>query len=97
MGKVFSSKEKLLKVKKIFSPAPMVSFRSSRKASSYLVRAKLFPLDRFIGSSRCAKKCCEVYVNNSKMDTFTSTVTGETYKLNHELNFDDKCLIYQLT
>ena len=97
MGKVFSFKEKLFKVKKIFSPAPMVSFRSSRKARSYLVRAKLFPLDRFIGSSRCAKKCCDVCVNNSRMDTFTSTITGETYKVNHKFNCDDKYLIYQLT
>ena len=31
-------------VKKVFSPAPMVSFKSARKLSSYLVRAKLYPL-----------------------------------------------------
>ena len=30
--------------KKVFLPRPMVSFRSSRKISSYLVRAKLYPL-----------------------------------------------------
>ena len=29
---------------------PMVSFRSARKISSYLVRAKLYPLERFVGS-----------------------------------------------
>ena len=31
-------------VKKVFSPAPIVSFKSARKLSSYLVRAKLYPL-----------------------------------------------------
>ena len=31
-------------VKKLFSPEPMVSFHSARKLSSYLVRAKLYPL-----------------------------------------------------
>ena len=31
-------------LKYLFTPGPMVSFRSSRKISSYLVRAKLYPL-----------------------------------------------------
>ena len=37
-------------VKKVFTPKPMVSFRSARKLSSYLVRAKLYPLERKVGS-----------------------------------------------
>ena len=32
--------------KKLFSPRTMVSFRSPRKIISYLVRAKLYPLER---------------------------------------------------
>ena len=31
-------------VKRVFTPKPMVSFRSSHKISSYLVRAKLYPI-----------------------------------------------------
>ena len=42
--------------KKVFSPPPMVSFRSRRKISSYLVRAKLYRLDRVVGSTKCGKK-----------------------------------------
>ena len=42
--------------KKVFSPRPMVSFRSSRKISSYLVRAKLYPLDRVVGLTKSGKK-----------------------------------------
>ena len=30
-------------VKKAFRPKPMISYRSSRKISSYLIRAKLYP------------------------------------------------------
>ena len=66
----------------------MVSFKSPRKISSYLVRAKLYALDRVIGSTKCAK-----YVTN----TFTSNVTGETYKTNHKLTCDDNYLIYLLS
>ena len=45
--------------KKVFSAGPMVSFRSPRKISSYLVRAKLYLLDRVVGSTKCGKKKCE--------------------------------------
>ena len=37
-------------IKKVFSPAPMVSFKSACKRSRYLVRAKLYPLNRSEGS-----------------------------------------------
>ena len=37
-------------VKRVFKPKPMVSFRSSRKISSHLVRAKLYPIERTGGS-----------------------------------------------
>ena len=83
--------------KKVFSPRPMVLFRSPRKISSYLVRAKLYPLDRVVGSTKCGKKRCEVCMNVSETNTFTSNVTGETYKINHKLNCDDNCLIYLLS
>ena len=46
------------KTKKVFSPRPMVSFRSPRKINSYLVRAKLYPLDRLVGSTKFGKKWC---------------------------------------
>ena len=82
--------------KKVFSPLPMVSFRSPREISSYLVRAKLYPLDRVVGSTKCGKKRCEVCVNVSETNRFTSNVTGETYKINKKLNCDDNCLIYLL-
>ena len=30
-------------------------------------------------------------------DTFTSAVTGKSFKINHQLNCDDRCIIYFLT
>ena len=65
--------------KQTFTPVPMVSYRSARKLSSYLVRAKLYPIDRIVGSKGCGKKRCEVCVNVCETDTFSSTVIGETF------------------
>ena len=84
-------------VKQTFTPVPMVSYRSSRKLNSYLVRAKLYPIDRTVESKGCGKKRCEVWVNVCETDTFSSTVIGESFKINHKLNCDDKCLIYLFT
>ena len=33
-------------VKRVFTPFPMVSYGNARKLSSYLVRAKIYPLER---------------------------------------------------
>ena len=64
----------------------MVSFRSARKIKDYLVRAKLYPLERKV-----------VRNNIESTDLFSSTVTGEKHKINHYFNFDSKCLVYLIT
>ena len=84
-------------VKQLFLDCPMVSFRSARKISSYLVRAKLYPLIRDVGSTKCGKTKCDVCMNVNETDTFRSNVTKESYKINHKLNCDDKCLVYLLS
>ena len=84
-------------IKKVFPVAPIVSFKSAQKLSSYLVRAKLYPLERTVGSFKCNKHQCEVCINVIETDIFTSTATGESFKINHKFNCDDKCLIYLLT
>ena len=33
----------------------------------------------------------------TKTNTFTNSVTGETYKINHRFDCNDKCLVYLLT
>ena len=80
----------------VFSPGPMVSFISASRISSYLVKAKLCPFERFVSSTQCKKCKCEVCTNVTETDTFFSTATGDTFQINHELNCDSKCLIYLL-
>ena len=79
LGKIIHENLNLLymndEVKDTFTPGPMVSFRTSRKLSSYLVRAKLYPLERTVGSRKCSKKRCEVCENVQNSDTFQSSVT----------------------
>ena len=75
----------------------MASFRGARTLSSYLVRAKLYPLHRKVGFKKCAKNCCKVCDYVTDTETFTNTVTGESFKINHQLNCDDRCIIYLLT
>ena len=51
-------------VKRVFTRKPMISFRSARKLSSYLVRAKLYPTERNVGSDKCGRTRCEVSIND---------------------------------
>ena len=85
------------KVKKVFQPGPMISFRSPRNLSSYLVRAKTYPMVRKTGSCKCKGNRCRLCLNVSETKTFTSTVTHTSYKINHSFDCNDKCLIYLLT
>ena len=84
-------------VKKVFSPAPFVSFRSTKNLKSYLVRSKIYPLERKVGSEKCKSKRCLVCLNVSETDVFQSFQTKEQYKINHQLNCNGKCLIYLLS
>ena len=61
------------------------------------MRAKLYTIERSIGSFKCTKNRCEVCENVNIADSFTSLVAQSTYKINHRLNCHDKCLIYLLT
>ena len=84
-------------VERVFTPGPMASFRSARKISSYLVRAKLYPLERRVGSFKCGGRRCQVCLNVTETETFTSTSTNQTYKLKHEFDCNESPLIYLLT
>ena len=88
LGKIIHENLSLLyrndKVKETFTPGPMVSFTTTRKLSSYLVRAKLYSLQRTIGSRKCSnKKRGEACENVQKSDIFRSNVTFEMFKTNH--------------
>ena len=61
------------------------------------MRSKLYPLHRKVGSKKYAKNRCEVCDYVTDTDTFTSNETGESFKINHQLNCDNRCIIYLLT
>ena len=83
--------------KTAFTPGPMISFRNAKKLSSYLVRAKLYPIKRTVESFKCNGKSYQTCLNVIETDTLTSTTTGETYKINHQFSCNSKCLVYFLT
>ena len=83
--------------KKVLAPGLMVSFRGARKLSSYLVRAKLYPLERSVGSFKCNDKRSQVCINVTESNTFSSSVDKKEYVVNHSFNCIDKCIIYLLT
>ena len=101
IGRIFHRHLDLLytdqEVERVFTPGPMASFRSAWKISSYLVRAKLYPSERRVGSFKCGGRHCQVYFNVTETETFTSTSTNQTYKINHEFNCNETSLIYLLT
>ena len=83
-------------VKRVFTSKPMISFRSARKQSSYLVRVKLYPTERTEGSYKRGAKRCEVCIIVNET-TFTSTVTKETYIKNHRFDCNERYSVYFLT
>ena len=101
MGKINNKNLYLLymnsEVKKVFTPKPVISFRSARKMGSYLFRRKLYPEERTKGSFKCRSKRCEDCLNVNETFTSASTVTSETYIINHKFDCNDKCLVYLLT
>ena len=84
-------------VKRVFMPAPFISFRSGYSLRNHLVRSKVYPLIREKGTYCCGKSRCETCCNIKQTDTFESFVTKEVFKINHSFNCDSKCLIYLLS
>ena len=62
-----------------------------------LMRAKLYPLKSSVESCKCNRTRYQICTIVSETDIFTSTFTGKTYRINHELCCVDKCLIFLLT
>ena len=75
----------------------MISYRRSRKLSSYLVRTELYPINRTVACYKCGSKWCEVCKYITETDTSTSTATGGTFKINHFFDCNDTCLVYLMT
>ena len=79
-------------VEGVFTPGPIASFCSARKFSSYLVRAKLYPLERHGGSFKRRGRCCQVCLNLMEAEAFISTLLIR-HKIN-QFNCSNSSLIY---
>ena len=82
--------------KNVFTPGPMATFCSTRRFSTYLVRAKFYPTERTVSSHECRGKHCAVYLNVQET-CFSSAVTNKIYKINHQFECNKRCLVYLLT
>ena len=78
------------KVKEIFSSQLMMS------STSYLVRTKLYPLERKVGSCKCRCNCCQVYRSITETDMFVCNNDQSFYEFYRSFDSNDKCLIYLL-
>ena len=75
----------------------MVSFRNAHKLSSYLVRAKLYPLERRVGSYKCRCNRSQVCRSITETDMLLCNNDQKSYKISHSFDCNEKCLIYLLT
>ena len=80
----------------IFQRPPMVAFRNPKTLRNILVRAKLPVQSRIKGSFKCNGPRCTICRRVVETDSFTSFATGETFKINFELNCNSCCIIYLL-
>ena len=59
----------------------MATFCSACKLSKYLVKAKLYPIEKIFGSHKCKGKYCEICLSVQER-SFSSSLTKETYNIN---------------
>ena len=45
-------------VRTVFTPSPFVAYSSARNLKSFLVRSKVYLLERTVGSLKCGSKRC---------------------------------------
>ena len=68
-----------------------------KEKKDYIVRSKLYPTDRKVGSYRCGNSRCQLCTSIQVTDTFSNFVPKSAYKINHKFNCNSKSLIYSLT
>ena len=80
-------------VKRVFTPAHFVSFRTARTLRTHIVRAKVYSAqERLVWLRRCLRNRYQVCKNVVETDNFQSFVDKKVYKINHRFACSDKCL-----
>ena len=62
-------------VKKVFTTASFVSFKSARNLNFFLVRSKVYPFERKTGFENVMEKRCLLCLNVFETNTFESSQT----------------------
>ena len=63
----------------------------------YIVRSKLYPVERKVGCGGCGSPRCQVCKSINITVEFTSFTIKKTYKINLSFDCNGKCLIYLLS
>ena len=84
-------------VKRTFTPQPKIFCQNTCRLNSDLPRAKLYPIEKNVGSCKCNGKYCEVCKNVLETDTSTCSNDQTTYKINLNFNCNENCLVYLIT
>ena len=61
---------------------------------SFLVRIKLYLLEKLVESFQCNGKRCQKCRNVTENNTFTNTVDKRDYVINHSFNCNEKCIMF---
>ena len=74
----------------------MVSFWGMQQVIGYLVRLKLYPQQRYVGSFKCKGKR-QVCMNVRESNAFSNAIDKKEYTINHNFKCSDKCIIDLVT
>ena len=81
----------------MFYSVLVVYYLNRRKIKNYIVRLKLYPIERKVRGSRCGNPRCQLCTSIQATDTFSSFVTISEHKINHSFNCNIKCFVYSLS
>ena len=85
-------------VKRVFTPAPFISFSTTGALKTHLVSAKIFSAEQsLVGSRKCLRNRCQVCKNVVETGTFQDFVNKKVYKIKHRFTCSDECLVHLLS
>ena len=86
------------KLKEVLHMVPSVRFAMQGELLAMQRELKKsYPLERRGGSFKCWGRRCQVCLNLTETETFTSASTNQTYKIDHDFNCNECSLIYLST
>lgn len=101
IGSIFHKRFDLLytdqQVDIVFTSDSIALFHSAMKTNSYFIRAKLYPLERIVGSFKFRGRRCEACLNVTETETFITASANQNYKIKHKFSCNESSRIHLLT